>query len=100
MLKKSAITAAALTLLNVIPAAASSDGAWQQMRADISTKCLAQQKKFGSAGKTAIEVNPFGSDRFGVAILTTKLKVGGTERAVCIYDKTAKTVELTAPFSN
>lgn len=100
MLTKTALTAAALSLLAAIPAAASSDGAWQQMRADIRAKCLAQHKKAGSAGKTAIEVNPFGSERFGAAILTTRLKAGGTERTVCIYDKAVRTAELTAPFGN
>lgn len=99
MIIKAVMAAAAVAVVSAIPAAASSDAAWKEMRADIQKQCLAQRDKVGSAGKTTIEVNPFGSESFGAAILTTKLKVGGTERTVCIYDKTARTVELTAPFA-
>ena len=81
------------------PAFASSDEAWAEFRADVQAKCLALQSATGSRGDTVIEVNRFGSDRFGAALLTTTLpEAGGVERVVCIYDKQAKTAELTAPF--
>ena len=79
-------------------ASASSDEAWAEFRADVRDTCLAQQAQSGSKGETAIEVNSFGSERFGAAILDTTLPDGSHERAVCIYDKQARTAELTAPF--
>lgn len=77
------------------PALASSDEAWAEFRADVESKCRALAP---AEGTTEIEVNPFGSDRFGAAIVTTTLKDGSADRAVCIYDKQAKTAEMTGPF--
>ena len=89
----------ALILAHAPAALASTDEAWAEFRADVEAKCLAAQAQTGSAGETAIEVNPVGSERFGAAILTTTLPAGaGQERSICIYDKAARTVELTAPF--
>lgn len=77
------------------PAVASSEDAWQAFRADVLAKCQALVPR----GETAtIEVNPFGSDRFGAAIVTTRV-AEGAERMVCIYDKRDGTAELTAPFA-
>ena len=45
-----------------------------------------------------IEVNPFGSERYGAALVTATLAGGVTSRMICIYDKATKAVELTAPF--
>lgn len=94
-----AILPAALLLAQAPAALASTDEAWAEFRADVEAKCRAAQAQSGSAGETAIEVNPVGSERFGAAILTTTLADGASqERSICIYDKAARTVELTAPF--
>ena len=85
-------------LMLATPALSSSEEAWAEFRSDVEAKCLALQAQFGSRGETAIEVNPFGSDKFGAAILDTTLADGSHERSICIYDKQAKTAELTAPF--
>lgn len=77
------------------PALASSEEAWQAFRADVLTKCHALVPQ---ADRATIEGNPFGSDRFGAAIVTTRV-AEGTERLVCIYDKRDQTAELTAPFA-
>ena len=94
------ILPAALALVPALasPLSASTDEAWETFRADVEAKCLALQGASGSQGETVIEVNRFGSERFGAALLTTTLAGGGQERAVCIYDKQAQTAELTAPF--
>lgn len=76
------------------PALASTDEAWAAFRADVLEKCRA----LAPEGATSVEVNPLGSDRFGAAIVTTTAGDGETSRAICIYDKQAKTAELTAPF--
>ena len=74
-------------------ARAASDGAWAAFRADVEAKCLA-------AGAPLLEdaravVDPFGSPRFGLALLTGQPKGGaGTASVICVYDKEAKTAEV------
>lgn len=85
-----------LIALAASPALASSDEAWTQFRADVEKACTALAP---TEGETAIEINPFGSEHYGAALLITTLPDGGADRYVCIYDKQAKTAELTAPFT-
>lgn len=82
--------------LTATPALASSDAAWEEFRADVEKACSALAP---TEGETAIEINPFGSQSYGAALLITTLPDSGVDRYVCIYDKQAKTAELTAPFT-
>ncbi len=76
-----------------VPAFASSDGAWEEFAADVKEKCLAAAKPV--IEKAAIAVDPFGSERFGLAILSGTAKGAvASVSYVCVYDKQAKTVEL------
>lgn len=84
-----------LIALAATPALASSDEAWEQFRAEVEQACTALAP---AEGETAIEINPFGSESYGAALLITTLADGGADRYVCIYDKKAKTAELTAAF--
>ena len=43
-------------------------------------------------------MNPFGSESYGAALVTVTLKDSSADRMICVYDKQAKTAELTAPF--
>lgn len=92
--KLAAIALATLTLPGV--SFASSDEAWEEFRAEVETACTALVPDEG--GETVIEVNPFGSESYGAALLITTLPDGAADRYVCIYDKEAKTAEITAPF--
>ncbi|SMG06621.1 hypothetical protein [Paracoccus sp. J56] len=85
-----------MLLLSVGPALASSEAEWEQFRKDVETACsaLAPQE-----GETMIEVNPFGSESYGAALLITAFEDGAADRYVCIYDKQEKTAELTAAFT-
>ncbi|MFC3571244.1 hypothetical protein [Paracoccus sp. TOH] len=85
-----------LIALVATPALASSEDAWEQFRQDVETACSALAPE---TGETAIEVNPFGSESYGAALLITTLADGGVDRYVCIYDKQAGSAELTAPFT-
>lgn len=85
-----------LLALTATPALASSDAAWEEFRAEVEKACTALAP---TEGETAIEINPFGSESYGAALLITTLPDGGADRYVCIYDKQAKTAELTAPFT-
>ena len=94
-MRLSVLLPALLTALAASPALASSDEAWAEFRADVEKACTALAP---TDGETAIEVNPFGSDSYGAALLITTLPDGSADRYVCVYDKQAKTAELTAPF--
>ena len=76
------------------PALASSGDAWDQFRADVGAACLALVQGPGTA---TAEVNPFGSDSYGVALVTLA-SGAGKDRMICVYDKASKTAELSAPF--
>ncbi|RJE82664.1 hypothetical protein [Paracoccus onubensis] len=73
---------------------ASSDDAWAEFRADVQAACEALSPKEGTV---LVEVNPFGSESYGAAIVYHRTDAG-LDRYVCIYDKQSKEAELTAAF--
>lgn len=74
-------------------AAASSDDAWAAMRTDVSAKCL--KAAAGSIEKPKAVVDPFGSESFGLALVSGKPKgAKGKITQICVYNKQTKTVEL------
>ncbi len=86
----------AALLLAAAPALASSEEEWLKFRENVSTACLALATELTNP---EIQVNPFGSETYGVALLTTAPADGtAPETYACIYGKTDGTAELTAPF--
>jgi hypothetical protein len=83
------VIAAVLVGLAAGPAAASSPDAWTAFRKDVGDKCLAQARATGMKAPEVI-VHPVGTESRGIAVL----REGGDKR-ICLYDKRAKTVELT-----
>jgi hypothetical protein len=80
-------------LLAASPALASSDEAWAEFAKEVETRCLEAAAPMLEEAKAVVD--PFGSERFGLAILTGKAK--GTDTTVshiCVMDKQTKTVEL------
>ena len=77
------------------PACASSPDAWAAFRADVEAACRALVQ---DPGEVAVEVNDFGSEHYGAAIVTLTAG-GGSDRMICIYDKATRAAELTAPFT-
>lgn len=74
-------------------AQASSDDAWKQFAADVEAGC----KKAAEAmiEKPRAVVDPFGSEHYGLALVTGKPKgAKGRITHICVYDKQKKTVEL------
>lgn len=49
--------------------------------------------------RAVIDVNPFGSESYGLALVTLTDSQGATERMACIMDKASGALELTAPFA-
>lgn len=77
-------------------ALAASDDAWDAFRADVEAKCLAAAEPLFASASAIAEVDPFGSESYGLALVTGPAR-GAEEttiRAICVYDKQAKTVEI------
>ena len=74
-------------------ALASSGDAWEEMRADMTEKCLAAAADSIEAPRAVVD--PFGSQTYGLALIIGQPKgAEGTVTHICVYDKRAKTVEL------
>lgn len=73
------------------------EDAWAEFRTAVEAEC-GKLVEAPADATTAIEVNPFGSESYGAALVTVTLKDGSADRMICVYDKQAKTAELTAPF--
>lgn len=83
----------------IAPASASSGDAWQAMRDKLRNGCLSKATAM-DLGKIEINVDPFGSQSYGIAVLT---KRGGGRKQnlayVCIMDKKTGTFEIGAEVS-
>ncbi|MBK4217232.1 hypothetical protein JJJ17_14970 [Paracoccus caeni] len=81
-----------------LTAQASSDDAWQEFQANVDTACRALVEAPDDAEVT-VEVNPFGSESFGAALVTVSFGDAGEDRMVCIYDKQSGDAEMTGAFT-
>lgn len=87
-----ALALSAVAALAASSAAASSGDAWESFRAEVSQKCLAAAT---SLEKASAVVDPFGSESFGLALVTGTPKGADTAvTQICVFDKQKKTVEL------
>jgi hypothetical protein len=84
-----------LLLLAASPALADSPDAWEDFRKEVAAACAALVT---DPGTVTTEVNPFGSASYGAAIVTVTADYG-TDRMICIFDKSSREAELTAPFT-
>lgn len=74
-------------------ALASSDDAWEAFRKDVETACLAAAEPL--IARPAARVDPFGSESYGLALVTGPAKGADVEiAAICVYDKKTKAVEI------
>ena len=87
------LTTVAMIGATLTPALASSGDAWAQFQKDVEAACLeAAAANFEDA---SARVDPFGSESYGLALVTGKAKGADAEiAAICVYDKQAKTVEI------
>lgn len=90
---RSALIAAFAATLMPVAAFASSDDAWEAMRADVAAKCI--EAAAGSIETPVAVVDPFGSASFGLALVSGKPKgADGKISQICVYNKQTKAVEL------
>ncbi|WP_374302692.1 hypothetical protein [Paracoccus sp. (in: a-proteobacteria)] len=85
--------------LAVLPMTAwgSSDEAWEEFRKAVDQGCRALIEA-PDAAEVAVEVNPFGSESYGAALVTIDI-AEGRDRMICIFDKGTGKAELTAAFT-
>ena len=92
MTTRLAVAACWLTF-GVVSVGASNDDAWKAFAADVESRCRTEISKVLRNPK--IDVDPFGSPSYGVAI-GRGMVIGGKSRKaiVCIFDKKSKMVEI------
>ncbi len=87
------VIALAALLAATLSAAASSDDAWAEFAETVRTECLKAAEPVLEAA--AAVVDPFGSESFGLAVLTGKAKgADAMVSYICVMDKQNGTVEL------
>jgi hypothetical protein len=72
---------------------ASSDAAWGKFQTDVSKACVTAAKGLIEKGKAVVD--PYGSEHYGLAVVTGKA-VGAKVKisTICVYDKQKKTAEI------
>lgn len=94
-----ALTAGLLGILiaSAPQARASSGDAWAEFETDVRQACLSAA--VGTIAVSSIQVDPFGSESYGFALMVGFEAGTTTERVVaCAYDKTAQTAEISGFF--
>lgn len=88
-----------LLAASIQPLAASSPDAWEVFQKKVAEACtrLALAGDFVAA---SAEVDPFGTETYGLALVTGKLKSGREERALCAFDKNSGKAELGGESAN
>ncbi len=72
---------------------ASSPDAWDEFRQEVQQKCAALAE--GRIEQPKVVVDPFGTESYGVAILTGKAVGADTVvSSICIYDKKTQGAEI------
>lgn len=88
------LAATALTLISLSsPALASSDDAWDAFAKDVAAKCTVLAE--GRIEQPKVVVDPFGTESYGVAILTGKaVGADAVVSSICVYDKKSQAAEI------
>jgi hypothetical protein len=75
-------------------ASASSEEAWSAFQADVEAACReAAAPQFASS--PSVRVDPFGSQSYGLALVSGRAKGADTDiAAICVYDKQTGAVEI------
>ena len=72
---------------------ASSSDAWDEFAKDVAAKCTALAE--GRIEEPKVVVDPFGTESYGVAILTGKaVGADATVSSICVYDKKRQSAEI------
>lgn len=78
-------------------APASSSDAWEEFQQNVEKACL--NASSGLIDVKRVQVDPYGSESYGFAVLFGTEVGTSTERLVaCAYDKTSEVAEISSPF--
>lgn len=85
------------TVLVLVPLSstvlASSDEAWEEFAKDVAAKCTVLAE--GRIEQPKVVVDPFGTESYGVAILTGKaVGADAIVSSICVYDKKSQAAEI------
>lgn len=93
-LLRAALVGAALALSLSVSASASSDDAWADFQKEVATRCKAAATKDSGVKTWTVSVSAFGSQSFGMAVLTGKAQGGVPVKYACAMNKQTKAVEV------
>jgi len=86
--------AVAIVMGATVSASASSGGAWQAMRDKVRAGCLAKAQSMG-VGKVDAQVDPFGTQSYGTALLTKREGRRKPDTAyICVMNKQTGEFEI------
>ena len=90
MLKRLALIS--LAFVPALPAAAASGDAWAEFAAEVEQACL--KATSGMLENAQAIVDPFGSESYGLAIVSGEVGEGQAAAIVCVFDKQSKAVQV------
>ena len=90
MVKQLAVLA--VTLATIGGASAASGDAWAEFAAEVEQGCLAATE--GVFAEANAVVDPFGSESYGLAIVSGTFPSGGSASILCVFNKQTKAVEI------
>lgn len=90
MLKHLAITS--LLAFVVTPAFASSGDAWEEFAAEVEAGCVAATSEILT--NATVVVDPFGSESYGLAVVTGEVAPDTLKSIICVFDKQTKAIEI------
>jgi len=86
------LTIAALLALAAAPAYASSEDAWDEFAQEVGEACTAATRE--TFATPEVVVDPFGSESFGLAVVSGDTVTGERKSIICVFDKETKAVEI------
>jgi len=87
-----ALVLVSLASLTTLSAFGASDDAWAEFAAEVEQSCL--QATRGMLENAQANVDPFGSDSYGLAIVSGKVSDGEPAAIICVFNKQTKAVQL------
>jgi hypothetical protein len=94
MMKLAAFLAIAAIVAS--PAFASSDDAWAEFALEVETACFDATAQIFIRSHAAVD--PFGSESFGLALVSGETDAGEWKNIICVYDKQTGKVEIGTEF--
>ena len=86
------LAALSFALLSGASALAASDDAWAEFAREVEEACRAATSSILTNAQAVVD--PFGSESYGLTILTGDAAPGVTKSIVCVFNKQTKAVEI------